>query len=118
MGLLGVSITKGTSFRGVTQEFGNTYYYDVVGTPNATVANEVIDALVTKEKAIHASSVSFIRAKAWSAGGTNAQNSMLVQKNLSGAGAIAPATGVDKERAFLIRFRAGVDSRGRPVYLR
>lgn len=118
MGLIGVSITKSISFRGAAQEFANTYYYDVVGTPNATVANEIIDAVTQKEKGMHATTVSFVRAKAWTAGGTNQQNNMLVQKNLSGAGSLTPATSTDRERAWLVRFRAGVDSRGRPVYLR
>src|SRR5829696_8397343 len=117
MGLVGVSITKSTTFRGVAQEFSNTYYYDVVGTPNATVTEEIIDALVTKEKAKHGTPVTFVRAKGWSAGGTQAQNNMLVEKNLSGTGTITAGT-ADRERAFLVRFRAGQDSRGRPVYLR
>lgn len=43
---------------------------------------------------------------------------MLVQKNLTGAGSKTAPTAMDKERAFLCRFRAGNDSRGRPVYLR
>jgi|SRR5215207_2046676 len=118
MGLIGVSIVKSTSFRGVAQEFSNTYYYDVVGTPNATVAQEIIDALVTKEKAKHSTTISFVRAKAWTAGGTNQQNNMLVQTNLTGAGSATDLAQMDKERAVLVRFRAGQDSRGRPVYLR
>jgi hypothetical protein len=117
MPVIGVSIVKSTSFRGTAQEFGNTYYYEVVNPPNTTVANEIIDALVTKEKAQHSTNINFVRAKAWTAGGTQQQNNMLVQKNLTGTGSLTPAQ-VDKERAFLVRFRAGNDSRGRPVYLR
>jgi hypothetical protein len=40
------------------------------------------------------------------------------QKNLSGTGARSTIAALDKERAFLFRIRAGVDSRGNPVYLR
>jgi len=118
MGLVGATIVKSTTFRGVAQEFSNTYYYEVPGTPNAVVTEEIIDALVTKEKAQHATTVTFVRAAGWRAGGSSATNEMLVQKNLSGAGTKSAHTAMDKERAFLVRFRAGVDSRGRPVYLR
>jgi hypothetical protein len=43
---------------------------------------------------------------------------MLVDKALSGAGSAALSSELDRERAFLVRFRAGVDVKGRPVYLR
>jgi len=119
MARIGVSITKSTAFRGVAQEFGNTYYYEMPQpAPNAAVANEIIDALVVKEKAQFSQGVNFVRAKAWSAGGTKAQNEMLAQKNLTGTGSKIANSILDKERAFLVRFRAGNDSLGRPAYLR
>jgi len=118
MGRIGVSVTKSTSFRGVAQEFSNTYYYEFTGTPNQTLGDELISLLVNFEKSIHAPSVTFVRAWAWSAGGTKAENNMLSQNSLSGAGTNGGSGGNDKERAFLVRFRAGTDSRGRPVYLR
>jgi hypothetical protein len=43
---------------------------------------------------------------------------MISQKNLSGTGARSSVAAFDPERAFLFRLRAGVDSRGNPVYLR
>jgi hypothetical protein len=43
---------------------------------------------------------------------------MRVDNQLSGAGALGPLAAMDRERAFLFRWRAGVDSRGLPVYLR
>lgn len=118
MGRLGVSITKSTSWRGVAQEFSNTYYYEVVNQPNATVANEIIDALVVKEKAQFSANNTFVRAKAWSAGGSKAENQMLVQKNLTGTGTPTGGSTQSKEHAYLVRIRAGNDSRGNPVYLR
>jgi hypothetical protein len=119
MAIVGVSITKSVSFRGVAQEFGNTYYYQTPLPVIASVADSLIDTLVTKEKAIHSGSISFLFARCWSAGGTKAENNMITQKALSGTGAgTSPAAAMDKERAFLVRFRAGNDSRGNPVYLR
>jgi hypothetical protein len=43
---------------------------------------------------------------------------MIFQKPLSGTGTSTLTTSMDAERAYLIRWRAGNDSRGRPVYLR
>lgn len=122
MARVGVSIVKSTSFRGVAQEFGNTYYYETPLPVVSAVATQLIDHLVTLEKALHSSAVTFVRGKCWSAGGTPASNEMIAQKSLSGTGSNggggAATLNMDKERAFLVRFRAGNDSKGRPVYLR
>lgn len=118
MAMIGVSIVKSTSFRGVSQEFSNTYYYSFTGTANETVASELIDLVVALEKPMHSPQINFVRGWAWSAGGSPSTNNMLSQKNLTGAGTGPTSGGTDKERAFLVRFRAGNDSRGRPVYLR
>jgi hypothetical protein len=119
MARLGVSITKSVSFRGTAQEFSNTYYYEGPEPLNETVAGNMIGLIVPKEKAIHGAAVTFVRAKAWSAGGTAGTNTMLAEQNLSGTGtAGASNSSMDKERAFLVRIRAGNDSKGRPVYLR
>jgi hypothetical protein len=120
MARTGVTITKSITFRGAAQDFSNTYFYQSVqGTVSEADAIALIDALVALEKPMHGTSVSFKFARAWSAGGTQAQNNMIAQKQLSGNGTGgSPAVGMDKERAFLVRFRAGNDSKGRPVYLR
>lgn len=119
MARVGVSITKSVSFRGVAQEFGNTYYYETPLPVVESVADSLIDNIVAKEKALHSTVISFVFARCWSAGGTKAENNMIKQKALSGTGTGAsPVSGMDRERAFLVRFRAGVDTRGNPVYLR
>lgn len=115
---LGVSITKSTSFRGATQEFSNTYYYEMGTMPDEAAAGTLIDNLVTLEKTFHSTLVTFVRGRLWSQIGSPSQNNMINQHNLSGTGARAAVSGMDKERAFLFRLRAGVDSRGNPVYLR
>lgn len=118
MARVGVSITKTTTFRGVAQEFANTYYYDAPEPISQAVCTAAINLLTTKEKANHSSQVNFIRGRAWSAGGSPATNNMIADIVLTGAGSQAANSSLDKERAFLVRFRAGVDSKGRPVYLR
>lgn len=118
MAILGVSITKSTSFRGVQQEFSNTYYYNYSGVVGSGAGISAIDAVVAIEKPFHSTNVNFLRGRCWTAGGTKAENNMIADKALSGAGTAAPNTSMDKERAVLVRFRAGNDTRGNPVYLR
>jgi hypothetical protein len=118
MARIGVSITKSTPFRNATQEFSNVYYYDVTGTPSVAQADTFIDNLTALEKTFHSSGVTFVRGRCWTETGNKATSEMISQKNLSGTGARTGAAGLDKERAFLFRLRAGVDSRGNPVYLR
>jgi hypothetical protein len=118
MARIGVSITKSTAFRNSTQEFSNVYYYEMLTLPSAAAADTLIDNLVTLEKTFHATTVTFVRGRVWSETGSAATNEMITQKNLSGTGARSGVTSLDKERAFLFRVRAGVDSRGNPVYLR
>jgi hypothetical protein len=116
----GVSVTKSISFRGAAQEFSNTYFYEMsIGTMSQAIAENLLDQVVALEKAIHGNTVSFVRGRVWSAGGTKAENEMIFQKPLSGTGADSNVgSSIDRERAFLVRIRAGQDSRGRPVYLR
>ena len=115
---VGVSITKSTPFRGATQEFSNTYYYEVTSDPSVAQADTMIDNIVTLEKTFHATNVTFVRGRLWKETGSKLTSEMITQKNLSGTGARSPASNLDPERAFLFRLRAGVDSRGNPVYLR
>lgn len=118
MARIGVSITKSVAFRNSTQEFSNVYYYDVTALPSVSQADTFIDNLTTLEKTFHSTAVTFVRGRCWSETGNKATNEMISQKNLSGTGARGLNTGLDKERAFLFRLRAGVDTRGNPVYLR
>lgn len=106
------------SFRGVQQEFSNTYYYEYGGVVGSGAGNSAIDAVVAIEKTFHSTNVNFVRGRCWTAGGTKAENNMIADKALSGTGTATAATTMDKERAILVRFRAGNDSRGNPVYLR
>jgi len=119
MARIGISITKQVAFRNSTQEFSNVYYYtNLGGLPDAAGADSLIDALTALEKTFHSTLVTFIRGRCWSQVGSPAGNNMISAKNLTGTGARTTVPSLDKERAFLFRLRAGVDSRGNPVYLR
>lgn len=119
MALWGVSIEKTTSYRGAAQVFANVYHYnDAGGAPSDANLETLLDNLVTIEKGMHSTAVTFVRGRVWSAGGSEAANQMRVDKSLSGAGTLTHDSALNREMAVLIRWRAGVDSRGRPVYLR
>jgi hypothetical protein len=119
MARIGISITKSVSFREAVQEFSNVYYYEREGAqPTQAEAEALIQELTNLEKNRHSSAVTFVRGRCWSAGGTKQENNMIAQVALSGVGAATPDANMDRERAFLIRFRAGIDNRGNPVYLR
>lgn len=116
---VGISITKSVPFRNSTQEFSNVYYYDgLLGRPTVAEADTLIDAVVAREKANFAAAVTFVRGRLWEQTADKATTEMVSQKNLSGAGNLSTTASMDRERAMLFRLRAGVDSRGNPVYLR
>jgi hypothetical protein len=95
------------------------YYYEgYPDYPNVTTAEGFIDTLTDREKAIHSNGVTFVRGRCWKQVGNQAANEMIAQKNLSGTGTGSHDSAWDKERAYLFRLRAGIDSRGNPVYLR
>lgn len=118
MALVAFSITKQMAFRDSIQEFSNVYHYDVLVMPNEAEAINRINELVTFEKSCHANGITYNRGRCWSAGGTVEQNVMIADIFLSGTGALSQSTTMDKERAILCQWPAGLDSRGRQVYLR
>jgi hypothetical protein len=120
MAIIGLSITKETSFRDSIQPFSNMYFYNngLGGAPDQSAANNILDELVAIEKTFHSSAVEFVFGRIWLQTLTEIGTVMIHQKGLSGTGAQSTSSSLDKERAFLFRRRAGQDSRGQPVYLR
>lgn len=118
MAIIAIAILKQVAFRDSVQEFSNVYHYNVSITPNSSEAANRITEIETFEKSIHASIVSFLRGRCWTAGGSPSENAMIQDVILSGNGSLTQTTGLDRERAFLVQWPAGVDSRNRVVYLR
>jgi hypothetical protein len=120
MAIIGLSITKETSFRDSIQPFSNMYFYNngLGGAPDNAAANNILDELVAIEKSFHSSAVEFVFGRIWLQTLTEIGTVMLHQKPLTGVGLTSTSSSLDKERAFLFRRRAGQDSRGQPVYLR
>jgi hypothetical protein len=117
MAVVAVSITKSVSFRGVQQEFSNVYHYSGT-TPTVAQADLLAAAIKAIEVPFHSTDVTFVRYKVWTAGGSAGANNMISQGTLSGTGNQTTVGGLDRERAVLVRFTLGFDSRGRPKYLR
>lgn len=118
MARIGVAIMKRCSFRLGTQHFSNVYHYERPTLPNAAEQTDIVNDIVTTEKKLHSTDVTFVVARLWSAGGTPAQNNMLLTQTLSGTGNLTPDSRLDRERAILAFWPAGVDVRGKPVFLR
>lgn len=118
MARIALAILKRTSFRGATQHFSNVYHYNVLVLPSATQADALIDEVTATERALHSGAVTFVKGNVWSAGGNKSENQMITEKGLSGVGDSVTVQSFDRERAFLVMWPAGFDSRGLPVYLR
>jgi hypothetical protein len=119
VGQISIAITKRVAFRDATQEFQNVYTYGSLDiNPSAGVASDLIDEVTTKEKAFHGTNVSFVYGRCWSSGGTKAENQMITEKPLTGTGGTTPNASMDRERAFLVQWDAGIDTLGRKVRLK
>lgn len=120
MPIVGISITKECAFRDAVQPFSNVYFYNngIGGVPDAAAGLAMIDELVAFEKQVHSTVVTFTYGRIWHQTLTQLGTTMIEQKTLSGAGTSVQDATLDRERAYLIRWRAGSDSRGNPVYLR
>ena len=119
MAQIGISIKKRVAFRDSVQHFSNTYHYaSVDNEPNEAGARGLVDELVAFEKSCHSTAVTFVEARVWSSGGTIEQNRMIGTFALSGQGSASTSASMDRERAFLVSWPAGRNSRGKPVFLR
>lgn len=120
MPIIGITITKEAAFRESVQPFNNTYYYNngIGGVPDGPGALALIDELVAIEKTLHSSVVTFTFGRCWHQTLLQITTQMIEQKALGGVGSASTFAGQDRERAYLFRWPAGLDSRGNPVYLR
>lgn len=117
----GLSIEKSVSFRGFQQPFANVYYYrqNDIAVDAIVTLEDLLTFIVDREKAIHSTDVNFLRGRVWNTNsGSQQTNLMRVDKALTGTGVCSPNTSLDRERAILVRWSAGLDSRNKPVYLR
>lgn len=117
----GLSIEKTTLFRGFQQPFANVYYYRNldIGPEAEVTLRDLLNFVLAREKAIHSTLVFFTRGRVWNTNsGSRETNIMRVDDTLTGTGNGASSSSMDKERAVLAQWPAGLDSRNKPVYLR
>jgi hypothetical protein len=113
-----IAIEKETDYRGGVQRFSNVYSYfgGFFSEANLELA---VDRLVKLEKDVHSLGVRFRGARAWSDGGTAAENVMLLTKDLSGTGRAGGSGAMYKESAILVQWECERKDRlGRKKYLR
>jgi len=116
-----VAIEKGTPWRGSEERFSNVYRYDfgVGGGIVPGAMDALVDYLVTKEKTVHNSDVTFRTARVWEVGGTPAENETLLLKDLSGTGSMVTGLKIWKEACVVVQWYTGRHtSTGRRIYLR
>ncbi len=115
--IIGVSITKETTWRGGAEEFSNVYHFD---TAVDTTSDEVIDAVVAAEQTVHGPGVAFKNAKAFGpTDGLPAQNVMLADRTLTQFGTMPTAVTAGKELAAVVQWDTGrKNTRGGRIFYR
>ncbi len=99
--LVSLSVTKSVDFQGAQDEFSNVYNF--TGVTNTVAAlNELADRIVTLEKSIFGNDVAFRRVRIWGGEGL-APTTMLLTKDLTGFGALAPSA-IYRECAVMVRW--------------
>ena len=116
---IAIAIEKEVPWHGGNERFSNVYHYETDFTVNASNAGACIDAIVTFEKPVHASSVQFKTGRLWTTGGTPAQNETLLIKDLSGAGTLSTGQTMYAECAVVCQSYTGRNSTtGKRIFLR
>ena len=121
MGFFTFTVTKSTSWRGVTQEFSNRYIYELpTDEPSEVVLEQMLDQLKAAEVPVHATTVNFVGGRCW--GPVNAAGrggTMRVVKSFSGTGNAVALTDMYKELAMLVVWPLGrYGTKNRPQFLR
>lgn len=119
MAVFGIAITKEIDWRGGVQPISNVYHYSSL--PGVTFNDDdVVNALVSAEKAIYASSVRFVKARTWGpTDGPAADSVTRLIKDLTGQGALTATVNMYREAAVLITWPLGrYGSKNRPQFLR
>lgn len=119
MPLIGISIEKETQFHGQAERFSNQYYYDCGAAFEDADAAALIAAVANAEKLVHSGEVAFKLGRAWTAGGTPAQNEQIALIDLTGTGLMSATQTLAAEVSVMVEWECSrKDIRGRKVYLR
>jgi len=116
---IAIAIEKEAAWHGNQERWSNVYHYETDFTVTAANAGACIDALVTFEKPVHASSVTYKTGRLWTTGGTPAQNETILIKDLSGSGSLSGSVVLYRECAVVVQSYTGRNSTtGKRIFLR
>jgi hypothetical protein len=115
--ILGVSLTKRTTWRGIEEEFSNVYHFQ---TAVDVTSDQVVDGVLAAEREIFGNNVTFVNAKVWGpTDGTALQSRMLLQRDFANSGNLAVGAITAKELAAVVQWDTGrINLRGGRIFLR
>ncbi len=115
--IVGVSVTKSTTWRGIEEQYSNVYHFDAAVD---TTSDDLANSVVASERAAHAVNVTFKNVKVWGpTDGTKEQSVMLLQKDLTGTGNAVRTYDTAKELTAVVQWDTGrKNSRGGRIFLR
>jgi hypothetical protein len=115
----GIAVTKSVTWRGAMEEFANVWHYDYVG---GALANHeaVADRIVSKEKDIFGSNITFRSVRVWGpTNGNAAENITHLIKDISGVGLVTGGGTIPFELAVVGSWYLGRNpATGRKRFLR
>jgi hypothetical protein len=117
--IYGISISKQSSWHINPERWDNVYHYFFAAALDVAQAQNLVDQIVAAEKSCHSSSVAFLQARVWEAGGTPSENETILIATLSGTGTMTSVQAIWKECAVVVRCETTRNtSTGRRIYLR
>lgn len=118
MPIYGASMTKQFMYHGQVEQFSNVYHYES-GVFDSVVANALLDQILSEERKVHTSAVRFLVGRVWEAGGTPAQNQMILVRDFTEFGLMAASSKIHRAAAVVVKLFLGRKSTtGRKIYLR
>lgn len=117
-----LTIVKDMTYRGVKEEWCNTYELNGTTPANETAWKALADAIIASEKACYTTSVRVIRALGYASGSDNAAFSYdYLAAGATVAGTLVDAVGQQNwagDQAAWLRMRVGASAGGKPIYVR
>lgn len=118
-----ITIVKSFSYRGVAEEWANTYHFSGDTPANAADWKTLADAIIAQEKTLQTSTTTFVKAYGYVAGNESSvwQINYADPPNTVVAGTL-PGGGMPRapgDAAFWVRWKTpDRNTKGRPIYLR
>ena len=119
---MAVTLVKSMPYRGVPEEWSNTYHLTGGNPVNDAEWNTIIDAVWQKERAIYHTSCGLVRAYGYNAGSDHANFVLDIIAaggvQIPGTNAFTAAEKVAGDQAMTLRALIGLSTTGKKVYIR